>query len=114
MGTPFDMFSAAAHTKNSYGVIRKNRELLKKVMERQGFVNYEKEWWHFSYTVQNPVRFDKVIKEEALTASHRSSVTVILLVFSARSGRDTCALLGGALDDCRNAGRSELAIQCRK
>jgi D-alanyl-D-alanine dipeptidase len=62
MGTPFDMFSAAAHTKNAYGVIRKNRELLKKVMERQGFVNYEKEWWHFSYTVQNPVRFDKVIR----------------------------------------------------
>ena len=62
MGTPFDNFSPAAHTKNSYGVIRKNRELLKKVMERQGFVNYEKEWWHYSYTVQNPVRFDKVIK----------------------------------------------------
>lgn len=62
MGTPFDMFSPAAHTKNSYGIIRKNRELLKRVMERQGFVNYEKEWWHYSYTVQNPVRFDRVIK----------------------------------------------------
>jgi len=62
MGTPFDNFSTAAHTKNSYGVIRKNRELLKRVMERQGFVNYEKEWWHYTYTVQNPVRFDKVIK----------------------------------------------------
>ena len=62
MGTPFDNFSAAAHTKNSYGVIRKNRETLKRVMERQGFVNYEKEWWHYTYTVQNPVRFDKVIK----------------------------------------------------
>jgi len=35
---------------------------LKRVMERQGFVNYEKEWWHYTYTVQNPVRFDKVIK----------------------------------------------------
>ena len=31
-------------------------------MERQGFVNYEKEWWHFSYTVNNPVRFDRVIR----------------------------------------------------
>ncbi len=62
MGTPFDMFSLAAHTKNSYGVIRKNRELLRKVMERQGFVNYEKEWWHYSYTVQNPLRFDRVIR----------------------------------------------------
>ena len=62
MGTPFDNFSRAAHTLNSRGVILKNRELLKRVMERQGFVNYEKEWWHYSYTVQNPVRFDKAIK----------------------------------------------------
>ena len=62
MGTPFDNFSPAAHTKNARGVILKNRELLERVMERQGFVNYEKEWWHYSYTVQNPVRFDKVIK----------------------------------------------------
>lgn len=62
MGTPFDYFSAAAHTANAYGVIAKNRQILKKVMERQGFVNYEKEWWHYSYTVADPVRFDKVIK----------------------------------------------------
>lgn len=62
MGTPFDYFSAAAHTANASGVIAKNRQILKKVMERQGFVNYEKEWWHYSYTVADPVRFDKVIK----------------------------------------------------
>lgn len=62
MGTPFDHFSRAAHTRNASGVILKNRQLLERVMERQGFVNYEKEWWHFSYTVQNPVRFDKVIR----------------------------------------------------
>jgi D-alanyl-D-alanine dipeptidase len=62
MGTPFDHFSRAAHTKNASGIIRRNRENLRRVMERQGFVNYEKEWWHFSYTVQNPVRFDKVIR----------------------------------------------------
>lgn len=62
MGTPFDHFSPAAFTKNASGVIAKNRQLLKRVMERQGFVNYEKEWWHFSYTVQNPLRFDRVIR----------------------------------------------------
>ena len=62
MGTPFDHFSRAAHTRNASGIILKNRQNLKRVMERQGFVNYEKEWWHFSYTVQNPVRFDKVIR----------------------------------------------------
>lgn len=62
MGTPFDYFSRPAHTRNASGVIQKNRQNLRRVMERQGFVNYEKEWWHFSYTVQNPVRFDKVIR----------------------------------------------------
>ncbi|MEO8193559.1 MAG: M15 family metallopeptidase [Gemmatimonadales bacterium] len=62
MGTPFDYFGAAAHTKNARGVLARNRQLLKTVMERQGFVNYEKEWWHYSYSVQNPVRFDRVIR----------------------------------------------------
>ena len=31
-------------------------------MAAEGFVNYENEWWHFSYTVTNPVRFDRVIR----------------------------------------------------
>lgn len=61
MGTPFDYFGPAAFTRNASGTVAKNRQLLKRVMERQGFVNYEKEWWHFSYPVDNPVRFDKVI-----------------------------------------------------
>jgi D-alanyl-D-alanine dipeptidase len=29
--------------------IKKNRELLKKILEKAGFVNYPLEWWHFSY-----------------------------------------------------------------
>lgn len=62
MGTPFDHFSPAAHTAKSRGVIARNRQVLKLVMERQGFVNYEKEWWHYSYPVENPVRFDRVIR----------------------------------------------------
>lgn len=62
MGTPFDHFSPAAFTRNANGVIAKNRQLLKTVMERQGFANYEKEWWHYSYPVDNPVRFDRVIR----------------------------------------------------
>ena len=62
MGTPFDHFSPAAFTKNARGVILQNRMILRRVMERQGFTNYEKEWWHYSYAVENPVRFDKVIR----------------------------------------------------
>jgi len=30
-------------------------------MEREGFVNYDQEWWHFSFDVPNPLRFDRVI-----------------------------------------------------
>ena len=27
----------------------------------EGFENYDMEWWHFSYTVENPVPFDRPI-----------------------------------------------------
>ena len=61
MGTAFDTFSAAAHTKNARGGFAENRKRLQTALERHGFQNYEKEWWHFSYDVANPVRFDRVI-----------------------------------------------------
>lgn len=62
MGTPFDTFSAAAHTANSNGVAAANRQKLKAVMEREGFVNYDQEWWHYSFSVPNPLRFDRPIR----------------------------------------------------
>jgi D-alanyl-D-alanine dipeptidase len=62
MGTPFDYFGLQAHTLNARGIILRNRQLLKTEMERQGFTNYENEWWHFSYPVDNPVRFDVVVR----------------------------------------------------
>ena len=62
MGTPYDTFSAAAHTANASGEIARNRRLLTRLMEAEGFVNYEKEWWHFSYDLPNPVRFDRVVR----------------------------------------------------
>jgi D-alanyl-D-alanine dipeptidase len=62
MGTPFDTFSAAAHTANATGVAAANRARLKAAMEREGFVNYDQEWWHFTYDVPNPLRFDRVIQ----------------------------------------------------
>jgi len=31
------------------GTELKNRLLLKEGLEAQGFVNYDKEWWHFTY-----------------------------------------------------------------
>ena len=62
MGTAFDTFSEAAHTANASGQIAANRQLLKQAMEREGFTNYDKEWWHFSFTVPNPLRFDRPIR----------------------------------------------------
>jgi len=61
MGTPFDTFSAAAHTANASGEAAANRQKLKAAMEREGFVNYDQEWWHFSFNVPNPLRFDRPI-----------------------------------------------------
>ena len=62
MGTPFDTFSAAAHTANASGEAATNREKLKAAMEREGFANYDQEWWHFSFNVPNPLRFDRPIR----------------------------------------------------
>ena len=62
MGTPFDTFSAAAHTANAAGTAAANRQALKIAMEREGFVNYDQEWWHFSFNAPNPLRFDRPIR----------------------------------------------------
>ncbi len=62
MGTEFDTFAAAAHTANASGDALANRLRLRRVMESEGFVAYDQEWWHFSYPISSPVRFDVVIR----------------------------------------------------
>lgn len=62
MGTPFDTFSLAAHTANAVGVAARNRQLLKSAMEREGFASYDQEWWHFSFALRDPLRFDRVVR----------------------------------------------------
>ena len=62
MGTPFDTFTPEAHTANATGRVRRYREILVRVMESEGFRNYEKEWWHFSYPVEGAVAFDRPIR----------------------------------------------------
>ena len=62
MGTPFDTFSATAHTANATGDVAANRQKLKTAMEAEGFLNYDQEWWHFSFNVDHPLRFDRVIR----------------------------------------------------
>ena len=62
MGTPFDTFTEAAHTANAEGRVRRYREILVRVMESEGFANYDQEWWHFSYPVEGAPPFDRVIR----------------------------------------------------
>lgn len=49
-GTGYDCFDPLAHTANPKvgESARRNRLMLKAVMEKHGFKNYEMEWWHFT------------------------------------------------------------------
>lgn len=51
MGTGYDCFDTLAHTLDPRigGDQLKNRLFLLEGMQRQGFVNYDKEWWHFTF-----------------------------------------------------------------
>jgi D-alanyl-D-alanine dipeptidase len=50
MGTHFDYFGELSHTDNLQvtAAQRKNRYLLKELMEGRGFKNFSQEWWHYS------------------------------------------------------------------
>ncbi|HEX6251559.1 MAG TPA: M15 family metallopeptidase [Gemmatimonadaceae bacterium] len=62
MGTAYDTFTEAAHTVNATGVAAQNRQRLVQAMNRAGFANYAREWWHFSYGTAEAPRFDMVIR----------------------------------------------------
>lgn len=51
MGTGFDCFHSLSHTNDPriVGEAKENRQLLKGMMEKYGFQNYYKEWWHYSF-----------------------------------------------------------------
>jgi D-alanyl-D-alanine dipeptidase len=51
MGTGFDCFDARSHTTNIdiSPEQRQARMILHAAMERGGFMNYAREWWHFAY-----------------------------------------------------------------
>lgn len=62
MGTAFDTFAPTAHTANATGPVAANRARLVAAMAAEGFVNYDQEWWHYSYAVERPLRFDVPIR----------------------------------------------------
>ena len=51
MGTGYDCFDTLSWTEDGRisGQARANRLLLRAVMERHGFRNYEREWWHYTF-----------------------------------------------------------------
>lgn len=71
MGTGYDCFDSLSHTLDSRisGTARENRLRLKRLMTTGGFVNYDREWWH--YDLVNPPYyrqyFDFPVARAALT-----------------------------------------------
>ena len=63
MGTGYDCSDAKAHTAASSitPAQRKWRSLLVAAMAKQGFVNYAKEWWHFSLPGAGRAAYDFLI-----------------------------------------------------
>lgn len=51
MGTGFDLFDARAHTASPAitAMQREHRQSLLQAMQAQGFANYAKEWWHYTW-----------------------------------------------------------------
>jgi zinc D-Ala-D-Ala dipeptidase len=63
MGTPYDTFSESAHWANATGRTLRYRQLLRTVMEKEGFKQYDQEWWHYSFEVPGePVAFDMPVQ----------------------------------------------------
>ncbi len=66
MGTAFDCFDEMSHTYNEQisEEIQRNRKILADAMEKEGFINYSKEWWHFTYKPEEypDTYFDLVIE----------------------------------------------------
>ncbi len=58
MGTAFDCFDPKSHTAAG-GLTeeqKRARNLLKRVMQRHGFENYAKEWWHYTFSAADDGR----------------------------------------------------------
>lgn len=58
MGSRYDDLSRRANTRNARGRVLRNRLRLVAAMERFGFSNYEREWWHFDHPAGGPRYLD--------------------------------------------------------
>jgi D-alanyl-D-alanine dipeptidase len=54
----YDALGPGAHTFDAKGAVLRNRLALKAAMERFGFTNYWREWWHYEHRVLGTVYLD--------------------------------------------------------
>jgi zinc D-Ala-D-Ala dipeptidase len=54
----FDALGPGAHTFDAKGAVLRNRLALKAAMERFGFANYWREWWHYEHRVTGTTYLD--------------------------------------------------------
>jgi zinc D-Ala-D-Ala dipeptidase len=54
MGSPFDYFDSLSRTDSPLITQdqKENRQVLKRLMEEEGFKNFSKEWWHYSFILE--------------------------------------------------------------
>ncbi len=52
MGSSFDLFDEASHTNSTLvnTTYQERRMMFKNLMEQAGFINYDREWWHYTLT----------------------------------------------------------------
>lgn len=66
MGGTYDFFGEISHhyTSRISEQQKNNRQLLKSIMRRHGFVSYTKEWWHYTYQPEPfpETYFDFIVK----------------------------------------------------
>ncbi|HEV2873765.1 MAG TPA: M15 family metallopeptidase [Thermoleophilaceae bacterium] len=54
----YDALGPGAHTLDATGAVLRNRLALKAAMERFGFTNYWREWWHYEHRLTGTVYLD--------------------------------------------------------
>jgi D-alanyl-D-alanine dipeptidase len=62
MGSAFDSPNADAHTANASDEVLRNRQVLVRAMESEGFTKYDQAWWHFNFPLEGAVPLDRVIR----------------------------------------------------
>ena len=64
MGGAYDCFHEVSHTENMLISKEhlKNRMILKQAMEKFGFKNYSKEWWHYSFVSSKSTRYKQDVE----------------------------------------------------